>query len=161
VTCDGRNPMQRLMLKRFPCLFVRAAAGAALVLLASLFETAEARSHKWWQSEDVRAELGLTARQSTEAEQIFQAAWPKLKTSKETLDRLEEELSRTIADGTAAEAAVSQQVDRVEAARSELGKLRTLMLFRLNKILTADQRIKLKAYHDRREREREGSSRQR
>jgi Spy/CpxP family protein refolding chaperone len=149
------------MLNRFPPLFFRAAAGAAVVMLAATVETVEARSHKWWQSEDVRTELALTDKQSAEAEQIFQAAWPKLKTSKETLDRLEEELSRTIADGTASEAGVSQQVDRVEAARSELGKLRTLMLFRLNKILTAEQRIKLKAYHDRRERERDGSSRQR
>jgi Spy/CpxP family protein refolding chaperone len=149
------------MLKRLPVVFIRATAGATLVILAATVESAEARSHKWWESDDVRSELGLTDKQSAEAEQIFQAAWPKLKTSKETLDRLEEELSRTIAEGTAAEAAVSQQVDRVEAARSELGKLRTLMLFRLNKILTAEQRVKLKAYHGRRERERDGSSRQR
>jgi Spy/CpxP family protein refolding chaperone len=149
------------MLKRLPALFVRTATGAALVMLACPPGAAEARSHKWWQSEDVQAELGLTNKQSTEAEQIFQTAWPRLKTVKGTLDRLEEELSRTIAEGTAAEAAVAQQVDKVEAARSELGKLRTLMLFRLNKILTAEQRVKLKAYHDRRERERDGSSRQR
>ena len=43
----------------------------------------------------------------------------------------------------------SSQIDRVEGVRSELNKGRTLMLYRMNRQLTPEQRTKLKAMHDR------------
>jgi Spy/CpxP family protein refolding chaperone len=43
------------------------------------------------------------------------------------------------------EPSVKAQLDRVEAARSEANKARVLMLYRMNKLLTQEQRAKLDA----------------
>ena len=72
----------------------------------------------------------------------------KLRAQREQLDQLEAVLSKMILEG-ADESAVSSQVDRVEGVRSELNKGRTLMLYRMNRQLTPEQRAKLKAMHDR------------
>jgi Spy/CpxP family protein refolding chaperone len=135
-----------------PRISAVAVAGA---LLAGPVEAGQGRTHKWWQSEQVKAELALTPEQSAQVEQIFQAAMPKLKATKTELDRLEAELSKTIADGGVDEAQVTLKIDRVEATRSELGKLRALMLYRVHRVLSPDQRVKLKALNARSERNRD------
>ena len=108
---------------------------------------------KWWQSERFVQELGLTRDQSARIEEVFQATWPALHAAKADLDRLETELSRLIAEGTASEAKVLQQIDRVEASRSAMGRTRSLMLYRMHRLLSADQRVKLKALYEAVERE--------
>ena len=67
---------------------------------------------------------------------------------------LEAVLSRTIQENTADVFTVSQQVDKVEAARSAYNKARTVMLYRMNLVLKPDQRIKVKAMNDRYEEQR-------
>lgn len=116
-------------------------------------------SAKWWQSASLKAELGLTEQQSAAVEEIFQANLPKLRATKEELDKLEATLSKLIETG-ADEAQVIQHIDRVEAARSEMSKARTLMLLRMRRVLSQDQRIKLTAWHERWERERRGERRE-
>jgi Spy/CpxP family protein refolding chaperone len=59
-----------------------------------------------------------------------------------------------IAPGTAPETEVMKMVDQVETARADLNKTRTLMVYRMHLLLTPDQRIKMKALHDRWEQER-------
>ncbi len=108
---------------------------------------------KWWQSERFVQELGLTREQSARIEEVFQASWPALHAAKADLDRLETELSQLIAEGTASEAKVLQHIDRVEASRSAMGRTRSLMLYRMHRLLTADQRVKLKALYEAVERE--------
>jgi Spy/CpxP family protein refolding chaperone len=112
------------------------------------------RRHKWWQDERVRAELALTEQQTQEVEQIFQAALPRLRAGKQQLDQLEADLSRMIAERTSDEATVAQQIDRVEAARAELNKTRTFMLYRMHRVLSAEQNSKLRAMSDREGRDR-------
>ncbi len=62
-------------------------------------------------------------------------------------------MSQLIAEGTASEAKVLQHIDRVEASRSAMGRTRSLMLYRMHRLLTADQRVKLKALYEAVERE--------
>jgi Spy/CpxP family protein refolding chaperone len=104
----------------------------------------EHRPWKFWQG-DSKAQLGITNQQSAEIEQIFQATLPKLEAAKDKIDKLEATLSQTIKDNTADLATVAQQVDRLEAARADLYKTRTLMLYRMRGVLSADQRAKLQA----------------
>jgi Spy/CpxP family protein refolding chaperone len=99
---------------------------------------------KFWQG-DVQAELGISNQQSAEIEQIFQATMPKLEATKEKLDKLEATLSQTIRDNTADLATVAMQVDRQESTRAELYKTRTLMLYRMRLLLTPEQRARLQA----------------
>ena len=103
---------------------------------------------KWWQSAEFQQQLSLTEDQSARIEEIFQATLPSLRASKAYLDRLETTLSQLVADATVDESQVAQQIDQVEAARSALSKIRTLMLFRMHRILSPEQRVKLKALHD-------------
>jgi Spy/CpxP family protein refolding chaperone len=104
----------------------------------------EHRPFKFWQGE-TKAELGITNQQSAEIEQIFQSTFPKLEKIKDKLDQLEATLSQTIRDNTADVATVGLQVDRQETVRAELYKTRTLMLYRMRLVLSADQRAKLQA----------------
>jgi Spy/CpxP family protein refolding chaperone len=128
----------------------------ALALCGVLGAPAEARPerHKWWLSEQVKSEVGLTDQQSKEIEQIFQAVRPRLKAGWEELDRLEQEVSHLMTEGESDEGRISTAIDRVEAARAALNKTRTLMLFRIYRVLSPEQRVKLKAFHERRDRER-------
>ncbi len=125
----------------------------ALLCAALVVSPANAQSFKWWQSEKFQHELGLSADQIAKLEGIFKASMPALRTNKEALDRLERELSRLVADGSIEETQVVVQVDRVEAVRSELSRARVLMLVRMRRILTPDQRTKLTGLHEAWERE--------
>jgi Spy/CpxP family protein refolding chaperone len=110
--------------------------------------SAEAQSFKWWQSERFQKELGLTPDQITRLEAIFQTTVPTLRAQKSALEKYEQKLSKVISDSTSDEAKVLQTADRVEATRTELSKTRTLMLFRMRRILTDEQNAKLKELHD-------------
>jgi Spy/CpxP family protein refolding chaperone len=139
-------------------MVMRAAAALLLLLLPVAAGGTQGQRQKWWQDEKMKAELALTDDQSAEVESIFQASRPKLQESKRHLESLEEELSEMVRARVADEVEVSQLVDRVEAARSELSKERTLMLYRMHRILTPEQNAKLKEIYDRR-RSREGRDR--
>jgi Spy/CpxP family protein refolding chaperone len=104
----------------------------------------EHRPWKFWQG-DSKTELGITNQQSSEIEAIFQSTRPRLEAAKDKIDKLESTLSQTIKDNTADLATVAQQVDRLEAARADLYKTRTLMLYRMRGLLSADQRARLQA----------------
>jgi Spy/CpxP family protein refolding chaperone len=127
---------------------------AVLVFAAS----ASAQGFKWWNSEQYKHELGLTADQSRRLEEIFQAALPDLRVHKKTLDEAEAEFNRLVQHED--EKAVLAQVDRVEAARAELNKARTLMLLRMRRTLTTDQWVKLGAMHDAAQRDRKTAAQQ-
>ena len=103
-----------------------------------------AQSFAWWKSEQFQKEVGLTTEQCARIDNIFQAALPKLRESKEELDKQETKLSNLIAE-SADEARVLRQVDRVEAIRASLNKMRTLMLLHERQVLTPDQLVKFKA----------------
>jgi Spy/CpxP family protein refolding chaperone len=98
---------------------------------------------KWWLYD--RAELSISDQQSSAINQIFESTIPKLRETRQELDRAEEELSRTIKEHKADVAVLSGQLDRVESARSQYNKIRVLMLYRMHLLLTPDQRTKLEA----------------
>ena len=109
---------------------------------------------KFWQDPKLRQEIGITDAQSVQIESIFSSSIQALRDARKDLDALEAILSRTIQENTADVFTVSQQVDKVEAARSAYNKLRTVMLYRMNLVLNPDQRIKVKAMNDRYEEQR-------
>ena len=100
---------------------------------------------KWWIEPKTRAELNITDKQSA----LIDAAWSKdYKQRAETRKRLEEleaKLDQMMLDASADESAIVAQLDKVEAVRTEVSKARVIMLYRINKLLTPEQRIKLDA----------------
>ena len=126
--------------------------------------SSERERWKWWLYD--RTELGITDQQSTQINQIFESTIPKLRESRQELDRAEEDLARTIKESKADLSVVSAQLDRVQAARTTHDKTRVLMLYRIDLLLNADQRAKvnaLRARQDaaRRERDKQQSNHRR
>lgn len=144
--------------KLFICLVL------SLIVHASA-TPAFAQSFKWWQTDRFQKELKLTPEQITRIEGIFQASAPLMRAQKEAVDRREEKLSKVIADPKSDEPAVIQAADRLEMARNEMGRTRTLMLFRIRRVLNDEQNAKLVAMHehdmkDRRDREKKDKGQQ-
>jgi Spy/CpxP family protein refolding chaperone len=115
----------------------------SLLAVFALSSALEAQSFKWWKDDRVVRELALTPEQSSRIDGIFQKAQPALRAQKRALDKLEDELSEMIHDAKIEEPELEQFIDRVEAARAELSKTRTLMLVRMRRILNEQQSNKL------------------
>lgn len=112
----------------------------------------------WWKSEQFRKDLGLTAEQSARIDNVFQAAVPQLRQSNKELDRQEADLSQLI-EANADEAKIARQLDKVEATRGNLNKMRTLMLLHQREVLSPEQRVRFKALHQQWDRDRRAKSR--
>ena len=112
----------------------------------------------WWRDAQFQRDLSLTTDQTTRIENLFQATIGAQRSKKAELDVQEDELSRLIA-ANADEAIVTRQVDKVEAIRASLNKMRTLQLLRMRQVLTPDQRMKLNQIHDKWDKDRRRSSR--
>jgi len=98
---------------------------------------------KFWVEPKLRAELGITDQQSATIEAIWQKGLPQRAETRTRLEKLEEALDKMMVDASADEAAIVAQIDKVEAARTEASKARVLMLYRINKVLLPEQRVKL------------------
>jgi len=101
----------------------------------------------WWKDPQFQRELALSADQSARIDAIFQASISQLRPKKEELDKQEELLSQQIVAG-ADEALVTRQVDKVEAIRAHMNKMRTLMLLKERQVLSPEQRVKLNKLHE-------------
>jgi Spy/CpxP family protein refolding chaperone len=135
--------------KLFVCL--------SLSLLTLLWAyPAHAQRFRWWKDDKFTRELALTPDQCARIDAVFQAASPALRAQQRALSNLEDELSKLVAEGTADEPEVEHFVGKVESARADLGKMRTMMIFRIRRVLTTDQHTKLQKLFDQNEKERRG-----
>jgi Spy/CpxP family protein refolding chaperone len=143
--------------KLFTCLVLS-------LIMQAVAAPAFAQGFKWWQTERFQKELVLTTDQITRIEGIYQATDPLLRAQKKAIDRHEEKLSKVIQDPKSDEAMLLQANERLDAARNEVSRTRTLMLFRIRRVMTDEQNLKINAMHakDRADREnREKSDRDR
>lgn len=114
----------------------------------------EERRVPWWKAPETRAELGISEKQSKDIDDIFQATLPGLRAAKDALDGLDEAVAKLIKEGTADIGVVTRQVGHAEQARADLTTKRTVMLYRMHRLLTPEQRTRLDAMFARREAER-------
>jgi Spy/CpxP family protein refolding chaperone len=126
---------------KFQRISGRFAAVAAVVAGAAVLwaPPATAQGFKWWQSDTFVRGLRLTQEQSTKIEGIFQHTLPALRKEKDALDKAQADFNQMVEASD--DAQVMAQVGVVEAARSELNKSRTMMLLRMRRVLTPDQRV--------------------
>lgn len=140
--------------KSFICL--------ALSLVVTFAATpALAQGFKWWQMERFQKELVLTTEQVARIEGIYQTTEPLLRAQKRAVDKYEEKLSKTITDPRSDEPMVLQAIDRLEAARSEVSRTRNLMLFRIRRVLSDEQNLKMRAMHEHDRSQRQSNDRDR
>ena len=132
----------------------------ALSSLALLWATpADAQRFRWWTDDKFTRELSLTPDQSSRIESVFQASQPALRAQQRALSKLEDELSKLVQEARVEESEVDHFVGKVESARADLAKTRTMMIYRIRRILTLEQHVKLQALFEAREKERRGKSR--
>jgi Spy/CpxP family protein refolding chaperone len=105
------------------------------------------RPFAWWKSEPFKKELGLTADQSGRIDKIWETTRVELRQEWDELSKLEAKFSRLI-QNDADEAVLTRQIDRVETARAQANKTRSLMLVQMLKVLTPEQRTRFHALHD-------------
>jgi Spy/CpxP family protein refolding chaperone len=134
---------QTWVCRLLPVIFVLALAAPVL---------GQSFGFAWWRDAQFQRDLGLSADQSARIDAIFQAAVSQLRPKKEELDKQEDLLSQQIAAG-ADEALVTRQVDKVEAIRAHMNKMRTLMLLKERQVLSPEQRVKLNRLHEQWERD--------
>lgn len=103
----------------------------------------DGRRFKWWQDEKYQKELGLSTDQASKIDAIWESTVPEIRRIDKEFDTLNKELSRLI-DTNAAEPVVYRQIDRVENRRAEIEKARRFMIYRMHRILSAEQNAKFK-----------------
>jgi Spy/CpxP family protein refolding chaperone len=111
----------------------------------------------WWIDPKLRADLGITDQQSAQVEQIWQKSRPALVEMREKLDKMDKVLSQMISDGVE-ESKVAAQIELVENTRADANKRRTLMIYRMNKVLTTEQRAKVRAMFEQNDPQHRGRS---
>ena len=130
-----------------------------LSLLALVWANpAQAQRFRWWLDEKYQRELAITPDQVARIDAVFQGAQPVLRAQQRALSTLEDELSKMVLEPNVDESEVEHFVTKVEAARADLGRSRTMMIFRMRRILTTEQHAKLQKLFEQNEKERRGRS---
>ena len=106
---------------------------------------------KWWLNPEHRKELGITDEQSRQIDQIFESSFPPQRAKYREAEKLESEVSRMLKEGTADVATVSAKVEQLEKLQAERRAMRTVMLYRMNLVLSPEQRVKLEDFWKKRE----------
>jgi Spy/CpxP family protein refolding chaperone len=105
----------------------------------------------WWKDPRDVAEIGLTPEQSETIDKIFKTELEKILALRRVVNELERALDETMRANTADISAFARQVNKIEVKRAELNSMRTVMLYRMRRVLNADQNAKFQAMADRRE----------
>jgi Spy/CpxP family protein refolding chaperone len=108
-------------------------------------EAGRQQPSKFWVDPKLKAELGITDQQATAIESIWRKDLNQRWEARTRLEKLEAQLDQMMRDAALDEVAFLAQLDKVESARTDASKARMLMLYRINKVLTPDQRAKLAA----------------
>lgn len=119
-------------------------------LLVDLAASQSPQPFFWWRSEEFKKELGLSADQVLRIDSIHQSTLPELRQERDELNTYEAKLSKLLESSTD-EALIARQIDRVETARANVNKTRSLMLARIRLVLNPDQRVRFKVMAERRQ----------
>lgn len=105
---------------------------------------------EWWNDIEVQKELGLSADKVKQINDYFNRRSSDLRPIVHDYMKQYEELDKMTRDRVVDESTYALQVMRVEAGRSRLSESRTLMLYRMYRLLTPEQYQKLQGLLDRR-----------
>lgn len=101
------------------------------------------RPKPWWVDDKSKKELGLTAAQVKAIDDIYTSSKDELASYRENMNRERSELDQMIAESKVEQWVVLRKIDRMEMQRSSYNKTWWMMLYRMNRVLTVDQRVKL------------------
>jgi Spy/CpxP family protein refolding chaperone len=105
-------------------------------------------AHKWWRVPEMRAKFGITDAQSAELDGIYHSFYGALKSGTTEVERYQRDVSQIMADNASTEPDVLHAIDKLETAKARLSRTRSLMLYRMYRVLTPEQRVKVKKHQD-------------
>ena len=126
-----------------PAVFVIVAVIAVAVPLRAGAQNAPPRRGKWWQAEDVQRELSLSQVQVDAIEKVFQDRLQERIKLRQDVDALQKSLDDMLARADMDDAQAEQLIERAETARMKRNTARTMVLWRMYRVLTPEQRAKL------------------
>ena len=129
-----------------------------LAVIADPGDSQKDRKHKWWSSDEGKAEFGLTEAQSRDLEAVFQQVLPEMRVHKADVDKYQQQLTKLLNEAKARESDVVKAIEQLEVAQSALSRTRTIMLYRMYRLLSPEQRAKVQAYYERKSKESDGQS---
>ncbi len=100
----------------------------------------------WWKDVKTMQAVGITADQSKQIDDLFHKRLPDARAQEREFRKQETELNRLLRERKVGSDVIAVQLDRVEAQRTTLNKTRTLMLYQVYQVLSAEQYAKLIAY---------------
>ena len=109
----------------------------------------EQRREPWWKNAKDIAELSLTSQQSAKIDEIFQKAMEQARPLRMEVQNLEKNLDAIIREAKMDVGVFTLEVDKIEGKRAELNKMRTVMLYRMRRVLNAEQNAKFQIMVDR------------
>jgi hypothetical protein len=112
----------------------------------------------WWKDEAVKKEMKLTDAQVRSISNYFNSRVQYVTPIYEEYGKQFQELDRMSRERTVEVSVFEMQVIRVESLRTKLNETRTVMLYRINKMLDTTQYQKLREIRDRRRGGRGGGS---
>lgn len=97
----------------------------------------------WWRSPSVQSTISLTADQVARLEAIHRDTLPARRRLRDRLTELQRRLDRVLAEGRYDGEHGRLLIGQVFEAEKQRNIARTLMLLRMYRVLTPDQRVKL------------------
>jgi Spy/CpxP family protein refolding chaperone len=104
---------------------------------------AAAERFKWWESPEVQSALSLSPKQVAALERIFDTSLPERRALLTALDKSEFELEQLLKEANPDERVAAELIDRLEEARARRNVARSMLLFRMRRVLTPAQRTAL------------------
>jgi hypothetical protein len=103
----------------------------------------------YWKDPAIIKEIGLTQDQARQIDKLWEDRAKEMMGRSDDLKKQDDELKRLIAERKVGADVIALQIDRVEAQRTLLSKSRTVMLYRMSLVLSAEQHKKLQAIYER------------
>jgi Spy/CpxP family protein refolding chaperone len=112
------------------------------MLCLSVAMSAEPQStrYKWWRSHDIQNELHLTSEQVRKIDETYEATLPARRAQRRELDTLDRQLDALLDNAAAEDRDAEALIKRVEDAHARRNVARTMMLYKMRKVLTPEQR---------------------
>jgi hypothetical protein len=106
---------------------------------------------EWWNDDAVKKEIGLRPNQAADIDRFYQRRVRDMEPVVQALVQEKAVLVKMIADRVVDDTQLDLELTKYDAMRLKLEASRTLMLYRISKVLDADQYAKLQAVIDRHE----------
>jgi Spy/CpxP family protein refolding chaperone len=116
-----------------------------LSLLGSAARTHATHPQPWWLLPSVQLEMNLTPEQVSQLDSIYRASLPQRRQLRRQLTILERRLRRQFVSGPFEDQHVRPLIEQVSALEKQRHSARTMMLIRLYRVLTPEQRRQLGA----------------